>query len=65
MLNRTIDALLGPESPSVYIEKLAAFWPWFWERIGAQGDYEAALAECSKRYNRGVPAKGETVRDEH
>jgi len=50
---------------TTFIEDLVAAWPTFWELIGAEGDYTAALAECAKRYNRGLESKGETVRDEH
>ena len=50
---------------SVFVESLPEAWPLFWKAIGAEGNYEAALAECSKRYNRGLEVKGQPVRDEH
>jgi len=66
-LTRMIDRLL-PRGQSMWlrIEELADVgWPKFWPAIGAQGDYDAAVAECRKRYNRGLESKGEEVRDEH
>jgi len=76
-LNGLIDAVLGKPSLAsgfnwrilhrqfvVYVEALPLAWPVFWEAIGAEGDYEASLAECSKRYNRGLESKGETPRCE-
>jgi len=50
---------------TVFIESLQEAWPTFWERIGAEGGVDAALAECRKRYNRGLESKDEVVRDEH
>lgn len=74
--NAIIDATLGKQSLgrgfvlsgnclTTYIESLPEAWPVFWDAIGAQGDYDDSLAECSKRYNRGLESKGEKVRDEH
>lgn len=58
-------ALRGcPNVMTVYVESLPAAWPEFWSRIGAQGDYQGALAECAKRYNRGLECKGQPVRCE-
>jgi len=49
---------------TVFVESLPEVWPLFWEVIGAEGDMEAAMAECRKRYNRGLECKGEQVREE-
>jgi hypothetical protein len=48
-----------------YIENLADWFPEFWRLLCAEGDRVAALAECGKRYNRGLESKGQDVRDEH
>lgn len=34
-----------------WLHELDKFWPSFWQRIDAQGDYDAALAELSRRHN--------------
>ncbi len=33
------------------LERAADFWPVFWRRIGAKGNYDAALREWEKTYN--------------
>ena len=74
-MNSMIDAILRKpwqergwslgENLSAFVEALPSAWPIFWKLIGAEGDFEAALTECSKHYNRGIESKGEVVRDEH
>jgi hypothetical protein len=35
-----------------HLERAEEYFPTFWKRIGARGDYAAAVAEWQQRYNK-------------
>jgi hypothetical protein len=45
------------ESMTIDIETATASFPTFWQRIGAEGDLEAALAELGSRHHEGMSAR--------
>lgn len=40
-----------PRQMDFWLEDYAAAWPRFWRAVGAEGDYEAALAEFQRPHN--------------
>jgi hypothetical protein len=59
-LNHTIDTNIRhylrdkSQQMTIDIETAQETFPTFWERIGAEGDLEAALAEFDRRHHRGT-----------
>ena len=47
-------AALPPMAQEVWLENARAWWRRFWDRIGAEGNYDAALAEWSVKHNAGA-----------
>jgi hypothetical protein len=43
-----------PNKMTIEIETASTSFPEFWDRIGAEGDLEAALAEFERRYHQGT-----------
>jgi hypothetical protein len=56
-VNANIEEFLTRrESMSIDLEQASTVFPEFWQRIGAQGSYEDAVAEFLVRYNASRPS---------
>jgi hypothetical protein len=63
-LNHTINSNIAyylrdkTRQMTIHIETARDSFPTFWERVGAEGDLEAALAEFERRHHHGTERRG-------